>query len=317
MRKFKFISTLRFLSISGNIDNSFTLMPGINLINDKKKIIEILDEEFCLVAGTIETEHFFKADHILFCDFDEKLLSDNHDSNQALFTWLLWVDMLVKDAWLVKDHTMNCEIAYMRMQDGNHIEWTNNNLKSSGSLSTGEKYKEVKFNINELIAWESKCCKLQIYLHQKNSTPFDSFVDKEFSRIGRSLCFISAARKELHPAIKIAHYCSALESLFSTDSIELSHKLSERVALFLKKYEFDPVKVFDDIKSFYSIRSKVTHGDSIITNKAKAIPELSQKCDNYLRFILNTLLDDPGLTNIFDGSKTEFENYFKKLVLTG
>lgn len=314
MKKYKFISTLRFLNIEVKLNEPFTLIPGIDLINDEKKISEILDDEFQSIAGKIETEHFKNANHIIFCEFDESMMNFPN-SNQALTTWIIWVDLLIKDAWLVKDNAISCEIAYMKMTEGIYSEWSNNSLFSPPSFSSGEKYKEIKFSYEDLVEWESQSNKLQTYLHEKNSSIYNSFINKEYSRLGRSLRFITASRKESHPAIKIAHYCSAFESLFSTDNSELSHKLSERVALFLKNYGYDPLVVYDDIKSFYNIRSKVTHGDSLQDKKIDTIPNLSIKCDDYLRFTINTILNDTKLIDIFDSKKEIQEEYFKKLIL--
>lgn len=315
MKKYKFISTLRFLNIEVKLNEPFTLIPGIDLINDKKKISEILDDEFQSIAGKIETEHFKNANHIIFCEFDESMMNFPN-SNQALTTWIIWVDLLIKDAWLVKDNAISCEIAYMKMTEGIHSEWSNNSLFSPPSFSSGEKYKEIKFSYEDLVEWESQSNKLQTYLHEKNSSIYNSFINKEYSRLGRSLRFIIASRRESHPAIKIAHYCSAFESLFSTDNTELSHKLSERVALFLKNYGYDPLIVFDDIKSFYNIRSKVTHGDSLQDKRINTIPDLSIKCDDYLRFIINEILNDSKLIDIFDSKKEIQEKYFKELIFS-
>nr|WP_305462904.1 HEPN domain-containing protein [Photobacterium leiognathi] len=110
----------------------------------------------------------------------------------------------------------------------------------------------------------------------------------------------------------MAHYCSAFESLFSTDNSELTHKLSERVAFFLKDFGFNPVEVFDDLKSFYVIRSKVTHGDSLKTNKEQSLSSLSQRCDNYLRVILNIILSDSELMALFDGKKSLLSSFLKR-----
>lgn len=310
MKKFKFISTLRFLNITEKLKAPFTLMPGVDLINDQKEIAKILDDEFQNMAGVIETDHLKNANHIIFCEFEEKFAS----SNEALQIWLIWIEILIKDSWLVKDNSIVCEISYMKMSNNTHSEWSNNSLMSSTSLSSGAVFQEIDFNIEELIEWESKSHKLQTYLHKKDSSILNSFIEKKYSRLARALRFITASRREKHPAIKVAHYCSAFESLFSTDNAELSHKLSERVALFLKNYDYDPFKVYNDVKSFYSIRSKVTHGDSLQDGKVNTIPELSQLCDEYLRYIINTILSDAKLTDIFDGDKEKQENYFKELL---
>lgn len=316
MKKYTFISTLRYLNITEKLKEPLTLIPGVDLINDKKEISKILDDEFQNMAGLIETTYFKNSNHIIYCEFNEKDFGLNSSSNEALKLWLIWVEILIKDSWLVKDNCMICEIAYMKMQDGTHSEWSNNSLMSSTSLCTGGEYQETEFSIEELIEWESKSHKLQSYLHKKDSSILSSFIEKKYSRLGRALRFIIASRREKHAAIKIAHYCSAFESLFSTDNAELSHKLSERIALFLKSYNYDPFKVYDDVKSFYNIRSKVTHGDSLEDKKANSIPQMSQTCDKYLRFIINTILNDNKLLEIFDGNKEKQESLFKELILT-
>ena len=313
MKKYKFISTLRFLNIE--LTEPFTLIPGVDLISDQKEISRILDDEFQSMAGEIETEHFKNSNHIIFCEFSEENLGMNCNSQQALLIWLVWVDIIIQDSWLVKDNNILCEIAYMKMTNGITSEWSNNSLMSPTSLSSGKEFTEIIFTHKELIEWESKSHKLQSYLHKKGSSRLNSFIEKKYSRLGRALRFIAAARREKNPAIKVAHYCSAFESLFSTDNSELSHKLSERIALFLKNFKYDPFIVFDDIKSFYNLRSKVTHGDSLEDKKVNAIPDLSKKCDSYLRCIINEILNDSELINIFDGSKEVQEKYFRELIL--
>lgn len=315
MKKYKFISTFRFLDITEELTEPFILMPGVDIINNKQEILKILDNEFKSMAGEIENNHFLNSNHILFCEFDEEDFHFNVSSNDALKFWLIWLEILIKDSWLIKDNCIVCEIAYMKMTDGNHTEWSNNTLMASTTLSSGDEFKEIKFNKVELIEWESKSHKLQSYLHKKDSSLLNSFIEKKHSRLGRALRFIIAARREKHPAIKIAHYCSAFESLFSTDNAELSHKLSERIALFLNIDDYDTFIVYDDIKSFYNIRSKVTHGDSLQDKKVDMIPKLSQKSDDYLRHIINIILNDSKLIDIFDGNKEQQDNYFKELIL--
>lgn len=314
MKKYKFISTFRFLNITEELKEPFALIPGINIINDKNEILKILDDEFQTMAGAIESHHFTNSNHILFCEFNEKDFNFNGSSNDALMLWLMWLEILIRDSWLIKENCIVCEIAYMRMIDGKHTEWSNNALMASTSLSSGEEFKEIEFNKEELIGWESRSHKLQSYLHDKDSSMLSSFIEKRYSRIARALRFVNAARREKHPAVKISHYCSAFESLFSTDNAELSHKLSERIAFFLKNYDYDALIVYDDIKSFYNVRSKVTHGDSLQDKKIDMIPKLSQKSDKYLHYIINILLEDSKLINLFDGNKEKQDNFFKELI---
>jgi hypothetical protein len=100
------------------------------------------------------------------------------------------------------------------------------------STSFGIQGDSKEFSRSELVKWRDSSESLQSYRYDNDSTAYHSFTDKSYSRISRATRFIGSARLDRHPAIKVAHYCSALESLFSTDSSELTHKLSERVALF-------------------------------------------------------------------------------------
>lgn len=315
MKKYTFISTLRYLSISEPIDDWITLMPGIDITNNKALISQIIDQEFKEMAGVIEYKHFLEADNIIYCELDETNFNRCEDSHQALYVWLVWLQMLLNDLWFIKDNAVICEAAFCKLSDESHSAWTRNHLANSIFTSSGSCFKNTICSIDELKEWDKKSEQIQSYLHSSKSTFLNSFTNSSFSRIGRSMRFISAATKERHPAVKLAHYCSAFESLFSTDSAELSHKLSERVALFLKDYNFNPLKVFDDMKSFYGIRSKVTHGDSLKTNKEQQLSQMSLDCDVYLRFILNSILNDKKLLSLFDGKKDNFEDYFKNKLL--
>ncbi|EHY0954867.1 TPA: HEPN domain-containing protein [Vibrio cholerae] len=318
MKKYKFISTLRYLSISEPIEEWVTLVPGIDITNNKNLISGIVDSEFREVAGTIEYEHFINADNIIYCEIDDTIFNKGEDSHQALYVWLVWLKMLLNDLWLLKDNAVICEAAFCKLTDSSHCEWTRNNLTTPAYLSSGISFQNTEMTIEELKTWDEKSHQIQSYLCNTKSTFKDSFTNTRFSRIGRSMRFIEAAVRERHPAVKLAHYCSAFESLFSTDNSELIHKLSERVAFFLKDFNFNPVEVFDDLKSFYAIRSKVTHGDSLKSNKEQFLSSMSQKCDNYLRVILNIIISDSELMALFDGKKEPFEQFFKnKLFMVG
>jgi hypothetical protein len=315
MKTFRMIATFRYLNVSERINDHLSLMPGVDIINDPERIKDILDIEFIKAVGVIESEHFINANHIIYTEATEETFQ-GFDSDRVLVVWLVWLEMLIKDAWMIKDHGIACESAYCNMKNGDISEWTSNSLMVSSSLSSGEKFKDVSFDLSEFNSLARKSYQLQSYLHEKDSSTLDEFVDKQFSRIGRAFRFINSARREGHPAIKISHYCSAFESLFSTESSELSHKLSERIAIFLKDYGYNPCDIFDEIKSFYGIRSKVTHGDSIQTKKIDKIPSLSVRCDELARVIVNIILNDNELLRVFDGKKEDFENYFKHKLLS-
>lgn len=314
---FKFITTFRFLKIVGDDFSDFDLMPGVGIIREREKIRRILSKEFKMNAGLIEYDHFYNANHIIYGEFKDNFFNKDDSSGLALLTWLVWLDMLIYDSWLVKDNAFLCEIAYCNKSSKHYSEWSNNSLLGLNTLSSGERYVDVEFNRDDLIKWEETSNKLQTFLNDNNSTVFKTFISKEYSRYGRAYSFIKAARRDFNPAMKIAHYCSALESLFSTDNTELTHKLSERVAVFLKDYGYDPVSVYEQIKSYYSIRSKVTHGDSLQGKKLETIPDNSKEFDKILRVIMNIIISSDELIKLFNGDSASFDLYFKKRILCG
>jgi hypothetical protein len=138
-------------------------------------------------------------------------------------------------------------------------------------------------------------------------------LNKNFSRVSRGLLFVNQAREARNLAYKISNYCSALETVFSTDSAELSHKLSERIAYFLQN-DFNKLTTFKLIKKAYSVRSKLTHGDTLDHRQIKVLDEISFEIDVILRFSFNKILKDQNLLTIFDSSNNIIDSYFENLL---
>lgn len=289
-------------------------MPGIYITNDKSEIKKIIDDEFKLAAGQIEYQHFMNAENIIFCEADEETFK-GVDSEQALYVWLSWVQMLLNDLWLVVDNSVICEVAFCKMLSSKETAWTRNNLTYATYTSSGEQFVNTAMTVSDLESWAQTSFSMQSYLHNSNSTLFNSFTNMKFTRIGRAMRFVRAAIREQHPAVKLSHYCTAFESIFSTDNSGLSHKLSERVAIFLRGYEYDPIEVFDNFKEFYNIRSSVTHGSSLKLSKENQLSSLSCLCDQYLRTIIKIITQDSELRELFDGGEKELDKFFKYQLL--
>jgi hypothetical protein len=139
-------------------------------------------------------------------------------------------------------------------------------------------------------------------------------MEKGYTRSGRAMQFVVAARRAQDLAFKIANYCSALETLFTTDSAELAHKLAERVAFFLGERGQNRRNVFATVKSAYNVRSKLVHGDTLKQNQIDALPALSAECDGALRKILWEIFNSDDLKKIFDAHNDAIEDYFTCLI---
>ena len=58
-------------------------------------------------------------------------------------------------------------------------------------------------------------------------------------------------------------YIAALETLFSKDGSELSHKVAERVAFYLGGIKNEKMYTYRKVKGAYDVRSKYIHGSKL------------------------------------------------------
>jgi hypothetical protein len=252
--------------------------------------------------------------NLVFGEFDVddmKGLPPEH----ILLVILVWLDMLLKNAWLVKDHAMECDAAFLRVEVTEGISWTKNFLAIRPSFSDGNTDRNIEMSIDELKKWGQTNDLVEGYLCEAKSSSMRFMMEKGYARSGRAMQFVVAARRAQDLAFKIANYCSALETLFTTESTELAHKLAERVAFFLGERGHNRREVFATIKSAYNVRSKLVHGDTLKQNQIEGLPKLSTECDATLRTILQEIFNSEELKKIFDAHDDAIEDYFTRLIL--
>jgi hypothetical protein len=313
-----FITSFRHLKISEEIDESIEIIPGINITNNESIFEKLLTPELAQGIGILELNYLLTAPNIVFGQYDNDDLKDKEDHPEALLlAIILWIEGLFRNAWLIKDHAMECDAAFLQFNYNESLsQLFSNYLAVRPAFADGTYSKEIEMSIDELKAWGSKNDQIESYLHTKQSLSISFMMEKGFSRTGRALQFVTAARNSPNLAFRITHYCSAFETLFTTDSAELAHKLSERVAFFLGNQGHSKEKVFSDLKKAYTIRSKLTHGDTLNAKQIEELPLISKTCDRYLREIINTLFSQEQLLRVFDSHNEGVETYFHKLIFS-
>lgn len=308
-----YLTTFRNLKISDEISGHIELLPGVNITNDPRVRRELLTTEFVTVAGSIEAGHLEQASNIVFGEFEPSQLRGG-PPEAFLIAILLWISDLFKNAWLLKDHAMECDAVFLRAPVGESHGWFTNFLASHPTFANGQRRIDLGMSISELQGWSRKHDQVEQYLNEAQSASWKFMMDKGYSRPGRALQFIHAARSASNIAFKLAHYCSALETLFTTESTELAHKLSERVAFFLSQSGNSLHTIFTTVKAAYNIRSKLVHGDTLKPSQVEQLPALSVICDEYLRTTLNLIFDSEDLKAVFDADNKSLENYFSQLI---
>lgn len=122
----------------------------------------------------------------------------------------------------------------------------------------------------------------------------DSSVEySKLTRIDRAYRFVRDARRRGDLSQKIALNVLALECLFSAnDSIEISHKLGERIAIYIGDGFDGRVDIYKNFIEAYSIRSKYIHGQALEETKKfkyKNLIELSIYIDALLRAVMRRI----------------------------
>lgn len=135
------------------------------------------------------------------------------------------------------------------------------------------------------------------------------------SRIERAVSFLSMARTNSFLPLKLSLCMSFLECLFTTDRQEVTHKVCERVALYLGGSYEEKQLTYNSIKSAYDIRSGFFHGQDIDKKRDTRIQleEHSNKIDEILRKVLKLVLFEDY--NIFNDSNDKRKDFFNKMVL--
>lgn len=141
----------------------------------------------------------------------------------------------------------------------------------------------------------------------KNPTSDIFLKSKGSRRLDRALYFTVSARRMAILPMKIVFYINALECLFTIGNQEISHKVSERIAILLGDSPETKRELFDTIKKGYRIRSCLVHGQYIKYSDDN-MAEISKSLDNVLRKLFNDYED------LFKESDEEMENYFINLI---
>lgn len=148
----------------------------------------------------------------------------------------------------------------------------------------------------------------------------ESLYNKEyFSRVRNAIDFIEHSRWNWGFNDSLINLVTGLESIFTTESQELSYKIGLRGAWFIHPFKKDYDKrqnLYKDLRSMYSYRSAMLHGNDISKYKKDSTKYL-QTAQYVLRAAIIKILRDEHGENLFQifstkGSK-QLEEYFLKL----
>lgn len=312
LKAIKFFTTFENISLKEEV-KEFTLLPGINISNDDEVRKAYLTDEVRYFIGEIEAQHLFESNNFVFSEFDEKTFS--HDNYEVILqTFLVWIQSLFNHAWVIKDHSLACENAYLFIYEDGQLQACHSNYLAKKYTFSDCRVGRVEISLNDLREWECLHDNIETYLYNNDSGALSFLLDRKHCRTGKALKFIEVARQANNIGFKIASYVSAMEALFATSNSELSYRLSERMAFVLSAHGYKKINVFNDVKLAYEIRSKLVHGDYLSQKKIEKASEVSVSCDQYLRKIIKLSYGAENFKGIIDASNPDLDNYFKELI---
>lgn len=304
-----FLTAVSGLKIKSDLNRGEKIDDSSYLTNNKKKIKKELDPNFRSIIGDMEYNSILNSELIIY---SKESISEELTPEKYLVAKLYKIEKFFSALWMLKDNCANNELGFllynfngMPIVSSNFIALVNSNAvgktKKTITLTRQELKKVGNFN-KSLFNPEN------VY-----SVPTTQLL-KGNDRISRAYYLIQAARTQSDLAIKISNYCTAFESLFSTSSIELTHKLSERVAYFLENDSSSRIATFKSMKKAYTVRSKTVHGGTLKESFIEELKQVSKECDNLIRRAIICILKNEIIREIFLGSTDQIDNFFLNLI---
>ncbi len=311
-----FFATLLHLELTDFSQDCLEIMPGLKLTNDSKKLDIILNRDVRDLIGAIEYNHITRSKTILFYEYEDDDIKEHFsefEHLELLGLILHWIDDFLKNSWILKDNAIVIDNGYLiDSPEIEGAECSSQRLNYIHTLSEGG-IDTVKISKKEIKKIKLIHEKVESYLHKKKSSSMKFSMAQNYSRIGRFSFFIKYARESRNLGHKILNYCSALETLFSTDNTEISHKIGERIAFFLSEKQ-NKLETYKLIKKAYTVRSKLTHGANISNKLINELSEISKEIDNILRLIMNEIIFDEKMILLFESNNENLNSYFNNLL---
>jgi hypothetical protein len=189
-----FITSFRRLTITEGVRGHFELMPGVNITNHPAVKARFLAPEFANAIGVIETDYLHHASNLVFGEFDQDCVPDM-PSDRFCLALLVFIDTLLKNAWLIKDHAVECDAIFLRVKTSIGTTWTKSFLSMRPTFADGNVKKEINLSFSELADWSRITNIVESYLSETGSSSFNCMLNKGYRRSGRAMQFVSAARR--------------------------------------------------------------------------------------------------------------------------
>lgn len=282
--------------------------PGSKILqaNDFFGLLKCKDQSGILdTLGTLEA-NFLNNSNLVMIPIKGVSL-DNDEAMETLNEINALIKNFVSNLWHYRDNNVNSDAGYLLVDIGGQPIIHKNDMKLHFYNVDGKDDKTTSFNYKEIFASAMMASKsAQHYMtdakltHQKPTKRV-----KGESRIDCFITWVIDARRQDDVLTRVATYVTALEALLSTSNAELSHQLSERVALLNPFGDALPPKdAFKKMKIAYGFRSKALHGDTVKESDHDSLLASSRFLDQTCREFQLALLTTQDLRDRFHSNQS-------------
>jgi len=309
-----FIAPIHRATVHETLGRGDKLDEFLWLTNDADLIRSRMPARLVQRIGTHERDATCGAGLVAYAEFsDERYPSSMATAEALIAVQLLKLHVFVNMLWCVKDNALGVENGFLDSPDiiSSRIWSMNCTLADGTDCVTTFSRDELRtartlyHKFTDMTEWSG---------NELNEALMREVVEPDSIPLNRAIFFIGAARSSSQLSVKIANYCSALESLLITSPTELTYRLCQRVAWLLGESTEERYELFQQLKDAYDFRSKVVHGSYTSAKKLRndLLPSV-RACDTILRGVLGQVLEDEVLRAYILGRTKNSDSFEDRL----
>ncbi len=313
------LTTLFDIEIVDQLGSGLQVGEQLFITNNFAAIRGRFDVGLVNAIGQIEWSALNNSSAIVYWDLPLHAVPTDADNIGILNRFLHDAAVFLTALWLVKDNSVNFELGFAQVIDGDRVRFHSNFLAKTNRYADGRR-ECTKFTRNELRSagrlWREGLIPLastELLLAAEDISGVKGpklASHQGVRRVTRAVYFLAAARNMPDLGSKVVDYCTVLEVLFSTDATEITHKIAHRVAVFLGGTREEKLKTFANVKQAYAVRSKVVHGDVVSKSNVAQVQTISATVDDIVRRVLHRLLASSELLRQFEAPRKSLDSYF-------
>ena len=298
------------LKVSSDLGRGDRIDDTTFITNNSEIVRKLLRADYLPILGRLEASAIIEADAVIY-SVDK--VPDDLTPEQYLIAKLYRVKAFEMATWLMQDNSINSEHGFLLYQKDGMPTVSSNFIATQHSTATGE---DVFLNLRRReLKVIREFFRKNIHIEKHAHTLPTTQLTKGASRISMVYFLVQSARCQSDLALKISQYCSALEALYTTSTIELAHQLAERVAFFLEKDGGSRYQTYRALKRIYDFRSRIVHGGTIKHSVLDDLRNSAAICDDLIRRSLQKILGKKSFMDIFEGNPKELDDFFLRLCL--